>query len=138
MLTVFRQSLIIVLAMLQLFAPLVHAHTGSHNFSQGLHIPGLEPFLPDNHAPVSQKVNFVVDRHTEGFLVVVDAGIKNPHDFIAEIDQSGFALLSFSHLQIKCMPACDSNFSPHCQAVTFRKHFSPLSPRAPPVQVSYA
>jgi hypothetical protein len=132
MLPVIRQSFLIVLALLQLFAPLVHAHTGSNNFNQGLHIPGLELYRATQDTPVSQSVN--VDWDSEGFLVVVDTGIKNPQDIFIENADPCYAMLPFDPLRIPTLPKFDSNFSPQRQPYSFRKPPSTHSPRAPPAQ----
>lgn len=132
MVLVLRKSLIIVLAMLQLFAPLVHAHTGDKNFNQGFHIPGLESYRTNQDAPVVQNVNVAWD--SEGLLVVVDAGIKNPQDLFVESTGNFFALLPSHQLQIATLRESDSNFSPQRQSFSFRRHLSTKSPRAPPAQ----
>ena len=103
MLSAFRKSLIIVLAMLQLFAPLLHAHTGINDFTQGgLHIPGLESYPSNQDAPVFQSVNH--DWDSEGLLVVVDAGIKNPHDISVVSTGISFALLPSEQVSILASP----------------------------------
>jgi hypothetical protein len=132
MLSVLRNSLIIVLAMLQLFAPLVHAHTGDNSFTQGLHIPGLEPYLSNHDAPVFQNVN--VDWDSEGLLVVMDAGIKKLHDISVERTGCGFALLPPGRLRVSALPQDDNNFSRQPQPFSFRRLLSPHSPRAPPAR----
>lgn len=132
MLSVPCQFLIIVLAMLQLFAPLVHAHTGDKNFNQGLHVPGLESYLINQHAPVYHNVN--VDWDSEGLLVGVDAGIKNPQDISVERTESAFAMLPSDQLRVSALPENDSNFSPQLQSFSFRRLPPLFSPRAPPAQ----
>lgn len=132
MVLVLRKSFIIVLAMLQLFAPLVHAHTGDKNFNQGFHIPGLESYRTNQDAPVIQNVNVAWD--SEGLLIVVDAGIKNPQDIFVERADHSFALLPSHQLQRAVLPESDSNFSPQRQSFSFRRHPSTQSPRAPPAQ----
>ncbi len=132
MLPVIRQSFIIALAMLQLFAPLVHAHTGNNNFNQGLHVPGLEFYRANQDASVGQNVN--ADWDSEGLLVVVDAGIKNPQDTFVESTDHSFALLPPDQFQISALPENDSNFSPQHQSFSFRRLPATHSPRAPPAQ----
>ncbi len=131
---VFRQYMIVLLAMLQMFAPLVHAHTGSHDFSQGLHIPGLETYLSGSqHAPANQAVNLnKADWGSEGFLVVVDAGIKNPYDGITVSQQNDLVLIPYNPFLISSLFENVSNFSPHRQVAFYGQLHSPLSPRAPP------
>ncbi|CAG7856564.1 hypothetical protein MCAMS1_01092 [biofilm metagenome] len=132
--------LIILLAMLQFVAPLVHAHTGNHNFSQGFHLPGLESYLSLHHALENQLVNSNnVDRDNEGLLIVVDTGIKNPNDVVAKNDDHySYTLITVNSLINSNLFDNDCNFSPHNQIVAVRTHFSPLSPRAPPAILSYA
>jgi hypothetical protein len=132
MLPVIRQSFIIVLVLLQLFAPLVHAHTGSSNYNEGLHVPGLELYRANQDATVSQNVN--VDLDAEGMLVVVDAGIKNPQAKFVESVNINFALLPPEQLRISALPKSDCNFSPQSQSFSFRKFPATRSPRAPPAQ----
>ena len=132
MLSVLNKSLVVALAMLQLFAPLVHAHTGDKSFNQGLHIPGLETYLADQDTSAFQDVNY--DWDSEGLLVVVDAGIKNPQDIVVVNSESSFSLLPPGQLRITALPETDSNFSPQTQPVNSRRLLPAHFPRAPPVQ----
>jgi hypothetical protein len=127
---VIRQSFIIVLAMLQLFAPLVHAHTGNNGFNQGLHVPGLELYRTTQDSPVIQAID--TDGDAEGLLVIVDAGIKNQHDLFVESKDIGYALLPSQQLQVSALAENDCNFPPHTQTVVYRKSTAPRSSRAPP------
>jgi hypothetical protein len=127
-----RKTLMLVLAMLQLFAPLVHAHTGDKNFTQGLHIPGLESYLAHQDAPVLHNVNAEWD--TEGLLVMVDTGIKSSQDISLASTDSDFALLPSNQLPVSALPETDNNFSPHHQSFSFRRLSPVFSPRAPPAQ----
>jgi hypothetical protein len=132
MLSVLNKSLVVMLAMLQFFAPLVHAHTGDKSFNQGLHIPGLESFHTLHDAAVVQNVN--VDQSSEGLLVVVDSGIKNPHEMFVENTDTDFILLPSGHLPVIALPESDQNFSPQTQPVNSRKLLPAHTPRAPPAQ----
>lgn len=132
MVIVFRNSLLLLLAMLQFFAPLVHAHSGDKNFNRGLHIPGLEAYSTNHDAAVTQNVNF--DNHAEGLLVVVDAGIKTPQDSFAKNDNVEFALLPVSQLKLSILSFSENNFSPHSQSFGFQRCYSTLSARAPPAR----
>ncbi|WP_051384080.1 hypothetical protein, partial [Methyloglobulus morosus] len=132
MLPVIRQSFIIVLALLQLFAPLVHAHTGSNSFNHGLHIPGLESYRAAQNTPVIQSVD--VDWDSDGLLIVVDAGIKNPQDIFIESADPSYVLLPSDQLRIAALPKYDSNFSPQRQPFVFRRFPSTHPSRAPPAQ----
>jgi hypothetical protein len=132
MLSVFRKSLVIMLAMLQLFAPLVHAHAGNSSFNQGLHIPGLELYRTNQDTSVSQAVN--VNWDSEGLLVVVDAGIKQSPDIFVEHTDHGFALLPSDQLQISALPKTDSNFFPQLKSLSTQRPHSQNLTRAPPAQ----
>lgn len=132
MVIVFRNSLVVVLAMLQLFAPLVHAHSGDKNVTRGLHIPGLEAYHSNHDAAVARNVNY--ENHADGLLVVVDAGIKMPQDGFAKSDKVEFALLPVSQLKLNTLAFTESNFSPHSQSFCFQRCYSTLSARAPPAR----
>ena len=128
-----NKAVIIILAMLQFFAPLVHAHTGSRHFNPGIHIPGLETYLnKDHHAAELSNVNAA--GQTEGFLVVVDAGIKDSQDFsFQNADNSLFSILS-DFYPVKARTANRQNFSPHEKKIKSPLLFhTPQSPRAPPL-----
>ncbi len=58
MFTTLRKFTVIFLAILQLFAPLVHAHTGEKSSELGLHVPGLEMYGVEHDASVFQAVNY--------------------------------------------------------------------------------
>jgi hypothetical protein len=132
MVTVIRKSFIFMLVMMQFFAPLVHAHTGEKSFSKGLHIPGLESYQSNQNAVVFQNVNS--GWHSEGLLVMVDAGIKSPNDISVVGEETGFALLPDGLLNLAVLPKSDNNFSPQFQPLRHHKVFTPHSPRAPPAQ----
>lgn len=127
---VFRNFLLIILAMLQLVAPLVHAHTGNFKFNEGLHIPGFETYSTIQDAAVIKKVN--LDNGAEGLLVVVDTGIKNPLDTSVETKDIEYATPPNAQLLVSLLPSADSNFSPHKHSSSYRIQSSPTSPRAPP------
>ena len=132
MVTVIRKPFIFMLVMMQLFAPLVHAHTGEKSFSKGFHIPGLESYQSNQNAVVFQKVN--AGWHSEGLLVMVEAGIKSPHDTSVVGEETGFALLPAGRLSLAVLPKSDNNFSPQSKPLQYPKDFTPHSPRAPPAQ----
>lgn len=134
MILLIRKYLILILALLQLFAPLVHAHTGHKSFTQGLHIPGLELYRTSQDTQVLQAVNS--DTNTEGLLILVDAGIKSPQDVMTVIVNNHYALLPANQLQINVLPKTDSNFSPQYRSFHLRELLSISAPRAPPARLS--
>jgi hypothetical protein len=132
MIAVLRKNLVLLLVMLQLVAPLVHAHIGSNSFSQGLHIPGLEAYRSNHELPVVHNDN--ADDDAEGLLVVMDAGIKDtPVTFLARDSQS-HVLVLVGQIQVSLIPPTDTNFTPQQPLLTPRIFPSAHSPRAPPAQ----
>lgn len=132
MIAVIRKTLVLLLVMLQLVAPLVHAHTGSNSFNQGLHIPGLELYRVNQDVPVIQDAN--ADWDVEGFLVVMDAGIKHTPDKFFAMDSQNHSAVLVEQIRLSPLPKADSNFSPQQSPPTSRIFSSAHSPRAPPVQ----
>ena len=51
MFTTLRKFIVIFLVLLQLIAPLVHAHAGEDISNTGLHVPGLEMYSVDRQSP---------------------------------------------------------------------------------------
>lgn len=136
---IFPKFLIIMLAMLQFVAPLVHAHSGGQNFSQGLHIPGLETYLDNdmNSAGQFAAIN-PADWEQEGFLVVVDAGIKKSNDAVVINHFDDFTLLPVETLIKPCLLVDGYQSTKHNQWLPSRKPIFSLPPRAPPATISYA
>jgi hypothetical protein len=132
MFTTLRKFLVIFLAMLQLFAPLVHAHTGEKSSDLGLHIPGLEMYGVDHEASMSQAVSH--DFSSAGIVVGVDAGMKDKLVVVvSDLDNSHY-LRQQAPLFSAAVSPFDINFSPQSQQVVCRLLIPSLSPRAPPVQ----
>jgi hypothetical protein len=104
MFTTLRKFTVIFLAILQLFAPLVHAHTGEKVSDLGLHVPGLERYGVDHEALMSQAVSY--DFSSEGIVVGVDAGIKDK--------------------QANAVPDLDNSHYLHQQAPAFNAAISPF------------
>lgn len=135
MLCLFKKILLLTLAITQLFAPLVHAHTGNSN-NPGIHVPGLESFLKAKDAPGLENVKS--SWHSDGLLVVVDAGINKPM-VMAVATQSEPQLFVFVNpsLKIHSLSAYHHNFSPHVNYFSpHQKAAPPQSPRAPPLKTA--
>lgn len=127
------KSILFFLTLLQLFAPLVHAHTGDSRVKKGLHVPGLESFGLNKHTLVSQSVNS--DWVDEGLAVMVDAGIKLKHDGLVQEAGQIFIALCSQWLAPQALPLTDYNFSPHASPSALNNPLdSVLAPRAPPAQ----
>lgn len=150
MFTTLRKFTVIFLAILQLVAPLVHAHAGEKVSSLGLHVPGLERYDAEHEALMSQAVNYDFSSGhigsrpiatlpppsltVEGIIVGVDAGMKDKQtNTIVDLDNS-----HYWHQQAPAFNAAispfDTNFSPQSQPFVCRLFMPSQSPRAPPAQ----
>jgi len=132
MFTILRRFTVIFLAILQLIAPLVHAHAGEKVSDLGLHVPGLEIYGVDHESPMSQAVSH--DFSLEGIIVSIDAGMKDKQvNAATDLDNSHYL-----HQQAPVFNAAispfDINFSPQSQQFVCRLLIPSLSPRAPPAQ----
>lgn len=130
MITALRKFTVVFLAILQLIAPLVHAHAGAKIPDLGLHVPGLEIYGVDHESPMSQAVSH--DFSSEGIIVGIDAGIRDKQA-IVDLDDG-----HYPHQQAPVFNAAisryDINFSPQSRPVICRLPIPSLSPRAPPAQ----
>ncbi|MFZ2313192.1 MAG: hypothetical protein WAV82_11295 [Methylobacter sp.] len=132
MFSTLRKFLVIFLAILQLFAPLVHAHAGEKVSDLGLHVPGLEMYGVEHHALVSQAVSY--DSSSEGIIVGVDAGMKDKQiNAVADLDNSHYLHQEIPVLNAVISPF-DTNFSPQPAQFVCRLFIPSLAPRAPPAQ----
>lgn len=143
MFTTLRKFTVILLAILQLFAPLVHAHAGEKVSGLGLHVPGLEMYGVKYATPVYQAAGYdarigsqsiAILPAAEGVIVGVDAGLKdNQANASLDLDNSYYL-----HQQTPVFNAAispfDINFSPQPTQFVSRLFIPSLSPRAPPAQ----
>ncbi len=145
MFTTLRKYTVVFLAILQLIAPLVHAHVGEKvgvlsNSSIGtLHVPGLERYSVDRDASAFQIEAlyckaFTHDFDSDGMLIGIDTGIKDRQTNVGpDLDNSYYLhqqALTFS----AAISPFDTNFSPQSQLFVRRQLIPSLSPRAPPAQ----
>ncbi len=132
MFTTLRKFTVIFLAILQLIAPLVHAHAGEKDADFGLHVHGLEMHSAEHDTLAFHAVSY--DFSSEGIIIGIDAGIKNkPINTVADFDNSYYL-----HQQAPVFKAAispfDTNFSPPPMQFVCRLSIPSLSPRAPPAQ----
>jgi hypothetical protein len=143
MFTTLRKFTVIFLALLQLIAPLVHAHSGEKSPDLGLHVPGLEMYAIKhdvlmNHDFSSGRFSsrpiamFPPSLAVEGIMVGVDTGMKdkkmNP---VTTSDQSHHPY-QLSPIFKAALASFDINFPPQTAQVISRLFIPSLSPRAPP------
>ncbi|HEY8219834.1 MAG TPA: hypothetical protein VIF86_07010 [Methylobacter sp.] len=127
-----RKFTIIFLAILQLIAPLVHAHAGEKASNWGLHVPGLEMYGVKHDALMSSAVNY--DFNAEGMIVGVDAGMKDSQiNAVADLDDSPYLHQQAATVRSAISPF-DVNFSPQATQFVCRLLIPSLTPRAPPAQ----
>lgn len=144
MFTTLRKFTVIFLAILQLIAPLVHAHVGEKvgllpNAGVGsLHVPGLEKYSAERDASVFQIETLPCnvsthDFSSDGMLIGIDTGIKDKQTGTgSNLDNSYYLqqVLAFNAV----ISPFDTNFSPQSQPFVRRLLVPSLSPRAPPAQ----
>lgn len=127
-----RTFIFIFLVILQLLAPLVHAHTDQKNPAQGLHVPGLEIQGVEHETLMFQASRY--DFSSDGIMIGVDAGMKDKRlDAAVELDHSHYLYQQFpSFNPTRSLP--DTGFLLKTAQVVCRLRLPSLSPRAPPAQ----
>jgi hypothetical protein len=130
MLSSTRTFLLILLAMLQFIAPLVHAHARQHYLEIGLHLPGLEKFHAADEMSSSDALR--MSAHSDDFIFSVDDGIKQSQPLMADNTPDDYLLFLPFPVFETAEPSLEITDSPHINP--FIPHFSNaiLSPRAPP------
>lgn len=130
MLSIPRQFLFIFLALLQLLAPLVHAHTSGSFGRVGLHVPGLEIVNASQLGDTASAVAYSCD--AGGLVIGVNAGIRQSLiDSIADTNHY-FDLPAPAQIVKPSLLGYEVNFSPHSAVVVYRLSTSLHAPRAPP------
>ena len=76
----FPMPLICVLALLQLAAPLVHAHSGKDHAVTGFHVPGLEFISSRNDSTAANAA--AIQTATDGIIIGVGSGIERTDFFL--------------------------------------------------------
>ena len=128
MFTTLRKFTVIFLAILQLIAPLVHAHAGEKSPDRGLHVPGLEMYGAEHDTLLSQAISYSFSSY--GIIVGVDAGIKDKKVSLAA-DNSHY-LQPQTPVFNPTLAPFDNNFTPQAAQFICRLFIPSLSPRAPP------
>lgn len=126
-----RKSIIVYLVILQLVAPLVHAHTKAVSQDLGLHVPGLELYAPDHSRVSIEATNY--QTHEHGLLVGIDTGLKLTTLFL---DDNNDAVFEQKFIVPQPELLCyEINFSPQTRQLIPIVFLRSLSPRAPPALV---
>ena len=128
-----RRCLIIFLTILQLFLPLVHAHTGGQFLKSGLHIPGLEHFEAKDDKLIVQLKPLQHNYLTEGMIVAIDIGVKQPQINPLDSNNGHYFIhqtLMASNTRIFNV---DVNYFPQYKPLLYPVLIEENSPRAPPL-----
>lgn len=130
MLTVLKRFLVFFLVILQLIAPLVHAHTSPDIFHTGLHLPGLEMLSAPADAPETDSVSKPTT--DAGLIIGLDTGIEQQAIDLSDQFQP-FAVLAHFAVPESRELSFIINFSPHHRNLSASSPLiNPHSPRAPP------
>ncbi len=127
-----RYLLIVFLVLLQLIAPLVHAHAGKQLLGCGVHLPGLELYELNQPDSLLMAVQGNID--LDAMFVGVNTGIERQYSITSDNTET-FAFIATSVPMVTSdRLSATINFSPHDVPVfAYRPHVS-SSPRAPPPQ----
>lgn len=87
--------LIILLALLQFAAPLVHAHTGEEHSNLSIHLPGLEHFITNSDS-TSVQAQTTHCKDDACSTIGVGSAIKHKKAFTDNINPYYFAAVIFS------------------------------------------
>jgi hypothetical protein len=71
-----QTGLIVLLVLLQMVAPLVHAHSGIDRSPEGVHVPGLEVFDTDEESQARSTARYELYGQT-GIIVGIASGLKD-------------------------------------------------------------
>jgi len=126
-----RNFLIIFLTILQLFAPLVHAHASEIHTNDGFHVPGLEHYSSHHESPSYIKAP-PLQACVDGVLVGVGLGLKqNQKALKSDTDNSYYVPLQIPLLFSVVVPL-KTYILGQAQPLLARLLASPPPSRAPP------
>ncbi|TAN66984.1 MAG: hypothetical protein EPN17_12190 [Methylobacter sp.] len=143
MFTRLRKFTVVFLAILQLIAPLVHAHAGEKISGLGLHVPGLEMYGVVQAASYDFSLGHIDSRPIatllpspaiEGIIIGVDAGIKDKQVNAAAESDNSYYLHQPAPVFNAAIPPFDKTIPLQSQQFVGRLFIPSLSPRAPPAQ----
>ncbi|MEI7840094.1 MAG: hypothetical protein WCJ11_06295 [Methylococcaceae bacterium] len=122
-----RLYLIILLALLQFAAPLIHAHTNSvAHFSASIHLPEFEQVNAPKHAP-----EFLAPSVQNDNMIAMSSGIKNKTLPLLQSENTIFVLLISVFFMAKNQRQLRS-FLAKTEPIPHPHFFNLAAPRAPP------
>ena len=123
-----RIAILALLALMQLFAPLVHAHVGGTDFNGTIHVPGLE-FLVKARTHSAQAFS---EKGCFDFIIGLANGFRDLRDGTKNLPDTDFNSPAI-HLLSAILPKA-SGSRPLLSHLNFPSPFWPaFSPRAPPL-----
>lgn len=128
----FRPLIAISLMLLQVIAPLTHAHAGKDNAKTGLHIPGLETFSSADNLPRFQTADDYSS--SDNVLFGVGAGIKQSQKALSADPGDSHYLFQSIALVPSPLSAFNTSFSPRSPPIAGVLSMPSHTPRAPPAQ----
>jgi hypothetical protein len=129
----FRPYLIALLVLLQLMAPLLHAHSGTDRSPRGLHLPGLEYFDKESGRDAASASRY--DLYSErGTIVGIACGV-NERAGVPQFDCDPAA--PSGHLPEQAVPFCAGSAVRVSSAPRLPRLFAhALAARAPPLNAT--
>lgn len=137
MLIIFRQFLLAFLVLMQLFAPLVHAHTHKSSLTVGVHLPELEIFATPQERAYLHSAETALDADT--LCVSMNTGMQHkPLNVPLDYDSGNdlFFLVAQEQIRLHTVTVAmvAQTFPANSQRVDFFVIPS-LAPRAPPSNI---
>jgi hypothetical protein len=132
MLLSLRTFIIFFLVLLQLIAPLVHAHTGEQIFNTGLHIPGLEALDHAHNSDTTPLLQSASAHNSEGLLIGINTGLKVKHSTVLDDNDSPVYVTPTGAVIKTTLSEFDNNFSPQPLPPAIQALISAHPARAPP------
>jgi hypothetical protein len=131
MILTMRRYLLILLGLLQLVAPLVHAHSGNDFAQFGLHLPSFEVYsaIHQQTAPLLQSTDYLFSQNDA--IVSISSGIRT-QDISTDEQPPVLYFPPTAVVFSVALSSCEINFSPQPAQIIKAFIYSPQSPRAPP------
>ncbi len=126
---VLKKFLIITIVMLQIAAPLVHAHSGIDNSGQHIHIPGLEMLSVRTDETQFSSIDCCFDPG----IVGVSSAIQQKIPAAANPSSSAIVLIQPEYYVQSVLYGSLINFSPHPERPRLKPFSSQHCTRAPPL-----
>lgn len=124
-----RLFIIGLLALMQMIAPLVHAHAGGGQSLGFVHVPGLE-FLAEQSR---DSVQCASQEAVQDVIVDLAQGLKLKSDLVAPASKLEYALPASAGLPLTRRVIPSGYFSADFPPTLIQQTFTSASPRAPPL-----